>query len=332
MPGRLSVPGRIFECMERAPEPELGALAPPLRAADAPPAPAPDRSSITAAQAVELGEALLELTRSAEGGDQLSAGAPWRRRLRAILNGAANFTGRLLTVWGRLELQRPTNWPTGLTYGKLHGVIADGFPVLWVPPADVLDALAQAPDRPARQRVLYERRAILLEHARRFLGEVVSPDLAVDRRVVSEALDCVVDQPSPAQVAALNVAANRAMLEAGAATLGQLARMGRDAAARLTTVGAEHLRISLMLVAIAPALEHFDPTVVDHVHARPNRHVADRVISAVQFTPENALESLLLAVSVLRQAQANREDTTRAVASWGELDSYGQAQLRASSS
>lgn len=58
--------------MERAPEPEPGALAPPLRAADAPPV--PDRSSITAAQAVELGEALLELTRSAEGGHQLSAG------------------------------------------------------------------------------------------------------------------------------------------------------------------------------------------------------------------------------------------------------------------
>lgn len=201
-----------------------------------------------------------------------------------------------------------------------------------MPPADVLDALAQAPDRPARQQVLYERRAILLEHARSVLGEVVSPDLAVDRRVVSEALDCVVDQPSPAQVAALNVAANRAMLEAGAATLGQLARMGRAAAARLTTVGVENLRISLMLVAIAPALEHFDPTVVDHVHARPNRNVADHVISAVQFTPENALESVLLAVSVLRQAQANREDTTRAVASWGELDSNGQAQLRASSS
>ena len=93
------------------------------------------------------------------------------------------------------------------------------------------------------------------------------------------------------------------------ASLSALAKAARVKAAALAS--ARHgdlivdLRGSLMLLAIAPVLVRFDATR-DPVPTHPSRHAVSHAIDAAQYTAGNALESVLLAVSVLRQAEAAR--------------------------
>lgn len=117
-----------------------------------------------------------------------------------------------LATLAQLEDQRPANWTGVAFYPRVLPLLADGFPVLWVPAADELAAMAAAPDRPARQAVLVEH---VLDHARLVLDEVTSPELAEAAVLARRALDAVADHPSPAQVLGLQVATIVALDEAG---------------------------------------------------------------------------------------------------------------------
>lgn len=264
-------------------------------------------AGLSAAQMVQLGRALHEIGRIlAEGRQEQPGDDGWRSRLKDFFIGLAGAVGEAMAVAGGLQLQRPENWPTGSLYVLILPVIQDGFPVLWVPEAEVLQALSKAPDRPRRQQLLLDRRDEILANARRVLTAVTSPDLSLDREVVGQALACVVDQPYPAQIASLNVATQRALAEVGESSVTALGKLAKATAKRGVGAGALDVRKVLMLSAIAPALEQFYPDRQDPIPERPNRHAVDHVTSPLQYTPGNALESVLLAVSVLRQAQANR--------------------------
>lgn len=265
----------------------------------------------TAELVVQLGRVLQELSAVlANGRDDGDSRREWQRRLGRLVAGLAQVAGSVMVLSGQLELQRPANWTTGSAWVSLESVIEDGFPVLWVPGAEVLNALSKLDDRGARQQLLLDRRPEVLAHARAVLSEVTSPDLAMEREVVGQALDGVVGQPFPAQLAALTVAIQRAEAEVGVANFKDLYSVALDAAARGLEVTVDDLRMTLMLTAVAPTLEHFYPSRQDPVPTRPNRHAVTHVTSSVQYTPGNALESVLLAVSVLRQAQANRQPPT----------------------
>lgn len=267
-------------------------------------------SPVSAEQIVQLGQALYALAQA--GGAELDEEPPakaWRRSLAKFMVGFADTAGQVLVVSGRLAMQRPDNWWSGSAYATPRVLVEDGFPVLWTPSADVLQAQVHAPDRPARQQVLLGRRNEVLAHARRVLAHVTAPDLEMDRSVAQEALECVASQPHLAQVGSLIVAMNRAQAEAGARELAGLAKKAAKAAERGLAVDVEDVRGALMLMAVAPVLSQFYPKRGDPVPSRPNRHAVAHVTSEVQYTPGNALESVLLAVSVLRQAQANRDAT-----------------------
>jgi hypothetical protein len=285
----------------------------PARSSD--PADGDDKGTVLAnpEQLIKLGQMLYYLAHSDSTvvADDRERQRP-RKRVSQFLVGAAGVVGEVLVVAARLHAQRPDNWPSWLTYASLRVAIQDGFPVLWVPAADVLDALAKAPDRDARQQVLLDDQVDVLDHARSVLSAVTSPDLAIDRQGIEQAIECVINQPFPAQVAALNIATNRAMEEVGAPSLSALAEMGRAAVERGIDISVVNPPASLMLAAVAPALGQFYPSRGDPVPSRPNRHAVDHVTSALQYTSGNALESVLPAVSVLRQAQANREVGARA--------------------
>lgn len=258
------------------------------------------------AEIIKLGQMLQELGEVLRQ-DSGKPSKPWRRRVRRVLAGTASAIGGVTTWAGQLQEQYPSNWSGWYSYTALLPLIQDGFPVLWVPDASTLHAMAEQQDRKSRQQILLDLRAEVLDHAGVILAQVTAPDLADDRLLVEQALACIVDSPYPAQLAALVVATNRAQAEVGAVRLADLARAGHTARKVPFLDRVQDLRASLMLTALAPALEHFHPNKAEPVPDRPNRHAAVHLASAVQFTPGNALEAVVLAVSVLRQAQANRE-------------------------
>jgi len=227
----------------------------------------------------------------------------------AALKTVGQVVGPVVYGLARIEAQRPENWPSVLSYLKALPLIADGFPVLWVPDSKTLDALLVARGRPERQGVLLARQGEVLSHTRSVLGEVRSPDLGHARALLLQAVDCVEHFPFPAQALALQVATVLAQQEAG---VGSLSALAKEASAKTAALAsAEHGAViedlggSLMLLAVAPALVRFDPQR-DALPTRPNRHAVAHVLDPAQYTPGNALESVLLAASVLRQAEASR--------------------------
>jgi hypothetical protein len=63
----------------------------------------------------------------------------------------------------------------------------------------------------------------------------------------------------------------------------------------------------MTLVAVTPVVSRFFERQGDPVPTTPNRHAVSHTVSPAQYTPANALWSVLIAVSVLRQAQENRQ-------------------------
>ncbi|MCR6494505.1 hypothetical protein [Cellulomonas sp. P24] len=235
-----------------------------------------------------------------------------------ILAGVAATVATTATTVARIEAQRPENWSGLAGYTEAVRLVTDGFPVLWVPDCETLAALASAPDRLARQALLLSRRDQVLAHAQAVLAEVHSSDLATSRLLAEQALDCLPSFPYPAQSLALQVAAIVTMGETGSKTFKQLQARLDEELSKLTaprgTALIRDLGVTFMLLAAAPALEQFRVDRGDRVPSRPNRHAVAHVLSLEQYTEANALESVLLAVSVLRQAEASRTDRLESAA------------------
>lgn len=242
---------------------------------------------------------------------------PVRRRLRRslsrtgkVLAGGAVVLARVSLFVTLIEKYRPSNWEGFATYQTAMALMKDGFPVAWVPDADTLAALAEAPNRAAREALLVERRDVVLAHAAGVLAEVSSIDLHDPRMLVEEAVACVTSFPYAAHSLALHAATVVALEEMGMSRQFELrgdldeynALLQRQDHQKLAT----DLKRSLLLLTVAPALRTFRPWVGDPVPTRPNRHAVAHSVSLLQFTEANALESVLLAVSVLRQAEAAR--------------------------
>lgn len=278
------------------------------------PAPAPEQPArmpistlVTPSQQVELGRGLREVAAlltevNEESGDVRT----WRARLREGLALVSEVVGAALVTGGRLRTQAPDNWPTSLTLYSLRSLIEDGFPVLWVPNQHVLEEMARASDRSARQAVLLKHQGELVAEAAQVLRRVTALDLADDRKALEQCLSCLPSAWMPAQTLALIVAATRTQTEGDLPTQGALRRRANAANTTGTDPDLEDIGQELTLAAIAPALAQFTPGETD-IPDRPNRHAVAHTVSAIQQTPGNALEAVLLAVSVLRQAQAARE-------------------------
>lgn len=244
-----------------------------------------------------------------------------RRRLRRAtfrtvkgVAGAGVIIARLALLVTLVEKHGPANWNGVIGFHAAVTLMGDGFPAAWVPDRDTLNVLANAADRPARQAILLDRREGVLAHARTVLSDVQLPELQDARRLVDEALACLAAFPAGAHSLALNAAGVVALSETGLGRLSQLSETA-DARSELLRRHAHEQLVadlprSLLLLTVAPALTTYRPWRGDPVPTRPNRHAIAHSVSPRQFTEANALESVLLAVSVLRQAQSIRQSTS----------------------
>lgn len=208
-----------------------------------------------------------------------------------------------LEALGRLESESPPNWPSGLfTFVRAYPLLSEGLPIVWVPDVDTLTALVAAHGRSERQAILVKRAPDAVAHAQDVLTHVTCPRLRTGRELIDQALGCVLQQPAPAQALALQVAPLIWMQLNGDTTPGKLyARADRLVKARaLPPAGS--LRTDLTTIVFATVLARFNGG--DTPPATPNRHVIAHAIHREQYTPANAISAVLLAVSVLRQVQA----------------------------
>lgn len=236
----------------------------------------------------------------------MSPGVAVRRWLGRAARTVGAVTLSMVEVVARVEAERPPNWPSGLvTLARAYPLVNKGIPVIWVPDSETLSELVAAPGDAGRQEVLKAHGERVVAHAHEVLDEVTAPDLVAWRDLVRQALDCVLEYPAPAQALGLQAAPVIGMYLHGDAKHGQLYRRAATLAASGPVRPPGALRSDLTTVVFATVLARFNPG--DRTPSTPNRNAIAHALSDEQYTDGNAISAVLLAVSVLRQAQAQHE-------------------------
>jgi hypothetical protein len=198
----------------------------------------------------------------------------------------------------QLEEALPANW-RGMSARDisraLDMALASGVSVVWVPRADIVRALLDAPNDTAREAVLIERTGDVLDDLAVTLAEATHPELGHIRKMAAEAIAACVDGHfAPGQshaAAALSGAVHDYFGEERFNRARE--RFEKD---HPDDVELALLRMTTLLRVLARALQHTD-------YAAPgfNRHASLHGRSPEQHNQANALAALLLLVGLLRE-------------------------------
>lgn len=191
-------------------------------------------------------------------------------------------------------------------------LVDEGIPLAWVPRPEIVAALVDAPDEPARLSMLTENASLIIEDCQACLDEVESVELIALVTLLREALRGFATTPAPSQALAANVLdtflrhANRRGQMFGA-PFGYFKY--EKVVKRITPVssGTRHpeLRIGCVLTPAIPAFANYDGDN-DPVPTRFGRHPTAHGVDPAQYTPANVLIAVMLATSFLREADESR--------------------------
>jgi hypothetical protein len=186
----------------------------------------------------------------------------------------------------------------------------EGIPLAWVPRAEIVADLTAAPDAATRDTILVARTPEIVEDCRRRLAEVLDADLQYLDGLIEDALRALEQSnPTAAQALAANVFDTllRDMGHRGRLFAGVTGRFRyRDVTGSITAVSDDTLiglyRATCVLTPVLKALEEFN-FETDPVPERFRRHATAHRAGTIQYTAANAVIAIMLATSLLREAQ-----------------------------
>jgi hypothetical protein len=205
----------------------------------------------------------------------------------------------------------PANWQDtpGIRLTEAVTVINDGIPLIWVPRAAIAADLVSAPGAAARAAILVAASAEISDDCSAVLAEITRPELKPLAALAARAaLALRADLPEPAQALAANVfdtclreMASRGTILQPVSNRGWYGRVRKQ----IEPVGDETLltefRQACVMAPVLPALEDYMPG-----NPPPGtfaRHATAHCASLDQYTDANAVISVMLATSVLREAE-----------------------------
>jgi hypothetical protein len=228
-----------------------------------------------------------------------------------------------------LEMSRPQNWWGIAADPNVLFEMArdDGIPVAWVPRGAILSELASAGGGPPRRQVLLERQEEIVADCRETLGACKDPWLG-DHVILAEtavvaflaghfqaamALAVSIGDPlakwaSTERVRAFDSETDKTKWEKHRKKISEYAWAEYE----LASVGVDVRRYRFKhQVLIAPIPRFFTPWFPDRGTQPPellSRHVVAHRPTPAHFSVENALVSLMLVASILREQQAWSEE------------------------
>jgi hypothetical protein len=221
-----------------------------------------------------------------------------------LVNPTLEAIGRSLTQidWStlveRIANLMPPNWPDDVQYEVAMQIVNDeGIPLVWVPRAELVTTLVEAPGYQVRIAILLENSDILVEDIGLCLEEVRGiSELAGHLKLAEDALAAFADgHLSAAQALATDVLDSIV-----------LAYIGRHADVHkkvLPVADDTELSEFVFAASLSPLVRAYEPFRADKGDAIPaayNRHATVHGGSTIQFSPVNSLLSLLIVASVLR--------------------------------
>ncbi|MET9436855.1 hypothetical protein [Streptomyces sp. NPDC006551] len=214
-------------------------------------------------------------------------------------------------VWSDVaEGFRAPNWPPDADVYELISIMEGGIPLVWIPPAQVIDDLVSA-DAETRSEVLVASRDAVLRSCRDRLGEVAGPNLAHCVKLLVESVD-VAEHGSWGAAQALAASVWDTLIRGLARNSVELqkpSRRGprfeyphfRDQLPRFSDdTLLSRVRSVCVLEPIHSALTAFHGGVVPEVYSR---HATAHATSPRQYTVANSLIAMMLAVSLIREIE-----------------------------
>lgn len=231
--------------------------------------------------------------------DVLRAGA---RALLEVFKVGAQAVGQGAAGYFDTALQAtPPNWEelTGPQIVGVSSIMAElGWSLAWTPPTDVLLALLASEDRARREEILIGAEGRILDDLDRLLRNLEPTPLRELHRACREALEAHRSGLLvPAQATATAALGHAVEEHLGYAKLAHARKELRRLNAELSL---PHLyRRVAIRAALGRAIEGFDERRGGQPNQRYNRHRSAHRVDDGQYRPENALASVMLAVSVL---------------------------------
>lgn len=217
-----------------------------------------------------------------------------------------NFTlppGLSETIRNFWDRHIPPNWPADVELEAVVDVVRqDELPLVWVPRSDIVAAVVEAADRPARVEVLLAHQDEVLDDCDEVLDSIEVPrrdgDLLLARQAVHALRE---DHHEAAQ--ALAAAALETTLSAQITKTSTV--RGRVRVNDIDDVQLFQLRLRVALAPLETYFRSFEPGKApeDQYPLGPNGHITVHVASPEHLNPGNALVSVMLLVSVLRALQ-----------------------------
>jgi hypothetical protein len=221
----------------------------------------------------------------------------------------------------------PRNWwPLGLgMHHRAQSVMAEsGICLVWVPPAEIVEAIVYASSKDVRDRVLLTNTGTILEALDQVLGEATHPELSATADVAREA------------VAIYRDGRMRGAQTLAAATLGEVLEshfgfqkfsIARRAFENEQTSDAgfwSYRRVAIQTAIHAAILRSEEQGLATGF----NRHLSVHGVSGDQFTPAHALAGLMLVVGALRELHEIYRVAERGFGPSPRLGRHAQAALR----
>jgi hypothetical protein len=219
-----------------------------------------------------------------------------------------------------MDLCRPPNWHgTGASYDLLAAAQAEGLPLAWVPPADIMRQLRAAGSAPSREAVLLQEHTAILDACVAAIDDCNAPEIAAPRRLVTNAIAALRDNHHEAGMAlAVSVGERLAhwAVEPRVRAFNSLDERNRwqtnwDKTKKSQRIGLVRVPAQqvepkdfIHQVLIAPISHFFTPFVPgDPKPTFLSRHVVAHDPTPDHMTPVNALKSVMLVTGILRSQQ-----------------------------
>lgn len=192
----------------------------------------------------------------------------------------------------------PTNW-SAIDMADGLDLASRGWPIVWVPRDDIVAMLVGAPDDNARDAVLRDSSDLILDDVEACIDGMRSSHAS---SVLIDALSQAVKAARESLWIACQVTTTTALdTIVGAETEIKRTKSHKEAEPVGDEILASELRIALILQALPMAFESFFVDDGDSIPTTYNRHASIHRLSNLQLTQRNALFSLLLTTSLLRE-------------------------------
>ena len=205
-------------------------------------------------------------------------------------------------IAARIQSWLPSNWDGVTDYLALADIaLDDGLPIVWTPPAPVLQEILSAPDRASRVSVLRRHEAEIIDACRALLAEVTNVDLLTRVPVALQSFYALeAGLTAPAQALAVSMSESLIREEFGAY---------RKVVKSIDEESVEDLSIVDLrrVYTLLPVKRFYEEWRAEEGLPAPthlSRHATVHHARADHLTPENALLSVMLLTSLIRTVEA----------------------------